>query len=234
VNDQISAATERLLLTVDALADDAWQAPSVCVGWSRAQVIAHVALNAEALGGAVRGLLDGNPTTMYPSLEKRAADIDALGAAPPSEIRERLRTSAALFADAVAGLGSLPEDATFERTPGGIVMPAAGVPALRLREVEIHHADLDAGYGYADWPASTAVNLLDRDAGGHDGAGFVAHATDLDRDWAFGSPDGGAPVVVSGPAAALAWWATGRPLPSRGAGVVLSSSTGTLPTMEGR
>ena len=233
MTDLIPAATERLLTTVDALADADWAAPSVCVGWSRAHVVAHLALNAEGLGGALRGLLDGQPTPMYSSNEDRDADIAELGAAPPAEIRERLRRGAALFADAVAGVGSLPDGATFDRTPGGIVMPAAAVPSLRLREVEIHHADLDAGYGPADWPPDTVVDFLDRDAGRYDGAGFVAHATDLDRDWTFGTPDAGAPVV-SGPAWALAWWATGRPVPDHSAGVVLSSSTGTLPTLEGR
>ncbi len=224
----IPAATERLVTTVDRLADDDWAAPSACVGWSRAHVVAHVALNAEGLGGAVRGLLEGRPTPMYSSDDDRDADIAALGAAPPGEIRERLRSAAALFDDAVSRVGSLPDGATFDRTPGGIVMPAAAVPTLRLREVEIHHADLQAGYGHADWPSETVVAFLDRDAGRHDGAGFVAHATDLGRDWTFGSPGADAPVV-SGPASALAWWVTGRD-----PGAVLSSSTGTLPTQEGR
>jgi maleylpyruvate isomerase len=228
VTDLISLATERLLTTADALPDADWGAPSVCVGWTRAHVLAHVALNAEGLGGAVRDLLDGRPTTMYASNDRRDEDIAALAAAEPDSIRGRLRTSAAFFADAVAGLPTLPPDATFDRTPGGIVMPAAIVPTLRLREVEIHHADLDAGYGHANWPVETAADFLDRDVGRYDGAGFIAHATDLDRDWTFGSPAADAPVV-SGPASALAWWATGRD-----PGDYLTSSTGTLPIMEGR
>ena len=233
MNDQISAATDRLLSTVDRLEDAEWSAPSVCLGWSRAHVVAHLALNAEALGGVVRGLLEGTPTTMYGSNDARAADIETLAAAPPDRIRERLRSAATFFSDAVSGVESLPAGTTFERTPGGLVMVAAHIPGLRLREVEIHHADLAAGYSHADWRPETVVAFLDRDAAGYDGAGFVARATDLGRQWAFGSPTVEAPVV-SGPASALAWWATGRPLPTRGAGVVLSSSTGTLPTMEGR
>ena len=34
---------------------------------------------------------------------------------------------------------------TFERTPGGRVIRYAAIPGMRLREVEIHHVDLDAG-----------------------------------------------------------------------------------------
>ena len=113
------------------------------------------------------------------------------------------------------------------------MMRADAVPALRLREVEIHHADLDAGYGYADWPPATVAEFLDREARGYDGAGLVLRATDLGRDWTFGFPGVDAPVV-SGPASALAWWATGRPVPDGGSGAVLSSTTGTLPALEGR
>ncbi|MDT7790516.1 MAG: betaine-aldehyde dehydrogenase, partial [Pseudonocardiales bacterium] len=59
----------------------------------------------------------------------------------------------------------------------------------RLREVEIHHADLKAGYGHADWPSDTVAAFLDRDAGRYDGAGFVAHAMrqpEIDALMAFG------------------------------------------------
>jgi len=31
--------------------------------------------------------------------------------------------------------------------------PATGCPPHRLREVEVHHVDLDLGYQPADWPA---------------------------------------------------------------------------------
>jgi maleylpyruvate isomerase len=228
VTDPIPAATERLVTTVDALPDADWGAPSVCVGWSRAHVIAHVALNAEGLGDAVRGLLDGQPTTMYESNERRDEDIAALAAAEPDQIRGRLRTSAACFADAITGLSSLPADATFDRTPGGTVMRAAVVPLLRLREVEIHHADLRAGYTHADWPHETAIRFFERDAGRYDGPPLSAYATDLDRTYPLGAPAEGDPVV-SGPVSALAWWLTGRD-----PGDVLTSSTGALPEMEGR
>lgn len=230
---RLADATERLQSTVTALPDDDWGAPSVCVDWSRADVIAHLALNAEGLAGAVRGLVRGAPATMYRSDEARDADIAELAAAPPDQVRERLRAAVAGFADAVAGLPSLPTGATFERTPGGIRMSAAAVPALRLREVEIHHADLRAGYDHSDWPTPTVVDILDRETGGYEGAGIVLRATDLDRDWVLGSP-ADAPPVVSGPASALAWWTTGRPVPEDGPGAVLSCSTGQLPALEGR
>ena len=95
---------------------------------------------------------------------------------------------------------------------------------MRLREVEIHHADLDLAYTWADWPSDFTALLLDGRSKIHDGAPFTAHAVDLDRSWAFGDGDG---PTVSGPGAALAWWATGRD-PGEG----LTSDRGELPRME--
>ena len=228
MNPHVQSATERLLDTVDRLPDDAWAAPSHCAGWSRAHVIAHVALNAEGLAGALRGIAEGRPTTMYASNESRDADIAALAVEAPDAIRARLRSAAAAFDEALAATGTLDRGTTFERTPGGQVMRAHVVPFLRLREVEIHHADLDAGYTAADWPADTASAFIGADARRYEGPGFHVVATDQPASWEFGSPGSDAPTV-SGPLGALAWWATGRD-----PGPVVSSTHGALPTMEGR
>ena len=99
---------------------------------------------------------------------------------------------------------------------------------LRLREVEIHHADLRAGYSFADWPAETAIGFLELDAGRYDGPPLLARDDELDVTFAFGAVDRASPIVT-GPVAALAWWASGRD-----PGGVLTSSTGPLPTLEGR
>ena len=50
---------------------------------------------------------------------------------------------------------------TFERTPGGRVIRYAAIPGMRLREVEIHHVDLRAGYGPADWDAAFVRTVLE-------------------------------------------------------------------------
>jgi maleylpyruvate isomerase len=54
---------------------------------------------------------------------------------------------------------------------------------------------------------------------------FTVRPTDLDGSWRYGEGDGG--PVVTGTAAALGWWLTGR-----GSGEGLTSDTGTLPEME--
>ena len=111
-----------------------------------------------------------------------------------------------------------------ERMPGGRTFPAGDVGVMRLREVEIHHADLALDYTAADWTPEFVVLLLDSRAGAvHDGEPFTAHATDLDRTWTFGT---GGPTV-SGVGSALAWWTTGR-----GTGDGLTSDDGRVPRME--
>jgi len=222
----LSAATERLLTTAASLSDDAWAAPSLCAGWSRAHVLAHLALNAEGLGGILRGIRDGVPRTMYVSEERRDGDIDDLVAtAGPAAILDRLRSAVAGLAEVVDVATVLPEGTTFERTPGGRQMSANNVPFLRLREVEIHHADLGAGYTASDWPPTTALSFVTASSRQYRGTGFHAVATDEPARWTFGTPADGA-ATVSGPVGPLAWWATGRD-----ADGAVTSSTGALPDL---
>lgn len=224
----LSVASERLLATAASLPEAAWAEPSLCAGWTRAHVLAHLALNAEGLGGILRGLRDGAPRTMYVSEDRRDGDIDDLVAAAGSaEILERLRTAVAGLAEVLDVATVLPEGTMFERTPGGRQMSANNVPFLRLREVEIHHADLGAGYTAADWPPTTALTFLTHSSRQYGGPGFHAVATDEPARWTFGTPADGA-TTVSGPVGPLAWWATGRD-----AGSAVVSSDGALPDLTG-
>jgi maleylpyruvate isomerase len=95
---------------------------------------------------------------------------------------------------------------------------------MRVREVEIHHADLGLDYTAADWSDEFVARLLGWRAAAYAGPeGFTAHATDLDRTWTFGS----AGPTISGVGSALAWWATGR-----GTGDGLTSDDGRVPRIE--
>ncbi len=69
--------------TVDSLAPEAWARPSLLPGWQVAHVVAHVALNAEALAGVIVGSVERRPVTMYASLEARDEDIGRLAARGP-------------------------------------------------------------------------------------------------------------------------------------------------------
>jgi len=211
-------STQRLVRTVDSLPDAAFAEPSGLPDWTRAHVVAHLTLNAEGLSGALTGVVQGEPTPTYRSQETRDEDIKRLAAAEPSELRDRLLAATTGFADAVA---AMPEDAwgaEIERVPGGPVFRAGAVPGMRLREVEIHHADLAAGYSRADWSPAFATLLLDSMTKRASWSQpFRARPTDVDGVWEFG--EGG--PTVTGTAADLGWWLTGR-----GSGEGLTSDSG--------
>jgi maleylpyruvate isomerase len=166
---------------------------------------------------------------MYRSQEARDADIEELAAAAPSQVRDRLLAAVTELGDALAAVPDDQAGTRIERVAGGDrTFAAAAVPGMRLREVEIHHADLDAGYSQADWAPDFAASVVDsmRKRGGWR-TPFTARATDLDRSWAFGEGAERGPVVV-GRTTDLAWWLTGR-----GSGEGLTSEGGELPGIEG-
>ncbi len=228
-------AAVRLLRTVDAFHGDDWSAPSGLPGWTRAHVVAHLALNAEGLTRVLQGLVadEEEPAPMYASDEARDADIDTLAAGDPGEIRARLMGATT---ELEAAISAVPDDrwaTRVERTPGGRTMRADALPGMRLRELEIHHVDLAAGYTPGDWSEAFAVLLLDAMAKRVDPpVRFEVRPLDVHRVWTLGSGDeggvDGGGEVVTGPAADLGWWLTGRPAPD-----TVSCSRGELPSIEG-
>jgi maleylpyruvate isomerase len=231
----LPAASTRLIRAVDGFQDDEWSSPSLLPNWTRAHVIAHLALNAEGIARALRGVVasDGDERrTRYDSDEKRDSDIGALATRRPGEIRDRLLGGTTRLQDAMAAIRDDAWDTPLERTPGGRVIKAHAFPTMRLTELEIHHADLGTTYTPASWSTTFAGVLLDSMARRVDPAGpFEVAPLDLpDRRWRFGEDtDGGPDVpVVTGPAGALAWWLTGRPPAD-----TLSCSRGELPSIEG-
>lgn len=230
--ESLRTASQRLVRTVDSLPDDAYRADSLLPGWTVAHVVAHLTLNAEGLAGVLVGVVEHEPVTTYRSQEDRDAGIEKLSGARPGELRDRTMASVTRLAAAITALPDDLAGTRVARTPGSDHTFAAGaVPWMRLREVEIHHADLGpavAAYSPADWPEEFTDRLLDGFAREpYDGPGFRAVATDSRREWVFGSPG----PTVTGPAAALAWWATGRaPYPGFPGP---TSDDGVLPGIEG-
>jgi maleylpyruvate isomerase len=221
----LDSGTRALVRTVDAMTDEQWAEPSLLPGWSRAHVVAHLALNAEALSGAIEGVHEGRSVPMYASDEVRDGDIDELAAAGPSAIRDRFYASSTVLGEWVEELADNLADEVVERTPGGRSFPAGDVATMRTREVLIHHADLGLDHTAADWPPAFAALVLSTRAAAHPpGTSFVASAVDLGQRYVFG--DGSGPTV-SGSGSALAWWVTGR-----GAGEGLTSDDGRVPRME--
>lgn len=223
------AADRALLETVEALGDEQLAAPSLLPGWTRTHVVAHLALNGEALADALDGVTDGRPVPMYASQAARDADIEELAAAAGDDVRRRLAEATARFVAAVDALPADLGETRIERVPGGSTFRAAMVPLMRWREVEIHHADLDAGYTRDHWSDEFAVALLDSMAHRPWPRPCLLEATDLGRRWEYGDPSAAPDDVptVTGTARDLAWWATGR-----GAGEGLTTDHDTLPEVQ--
>lgn len=220
----LEASARALNRTVDTLSGDELAEPSLLPGWTRAHVVAHVALNGHALAEVLDGVAHGQQVAMYPSNEQRDADIEKLAAVQPEDLRDQLYAATTAFADAVQVMEPEHWDAWFDRTPDGPSMPVVDIVATRRREIEVHHADLGTSYTAADWPEDFVLELLDAVSVDQATSGpFRVRATDLGRTWQVGDSDG--PLVL-GPGWALGWWLTGRGAPD-----VVTCEAGALPTL---
>ena len=214
--DDLAAVRRHTALLVEhtgALPD--LRAPSLCEGWSRAHVLAHVARNAEAIQRLAQWAVDGEPRPMYPggtrgrdaAIEEGAAKA---GTASPDDRRptgafvdDLVAAAAALDPHLVALGGRLAVDEVEMR--GGLMVPPLLLPQLRLRELVFHHVDLDDGFGFADVEPDLVRAFVDDAVGrlvatGHaPGLRLVSAEGD---EWVVG--DGA--VTVTGRLAGLLLW----------------------------
>ncbi|EWT01846.1 hypothetical protein N865_08280 [Intrasporangium oryzae NRRL B-24470] len=206
----LARETDRVLATAERLRDDEIAAPSLCTGWSRGHVLAHLARNADALGRVCDAALTGAAVTMYAGDDVRDAEIDAGAARSARELAEDLRLSAERLAPQAARIGPEHEGMTVERTPGGARIPVEKVPYLRLRELVFHHVDLDAGYAFSDVDPEVLELLLD-DAVARLRSSDVPPSMTVRTDEGDSHVLGEGSVTVTGPrAAVLLWLARGR------------------------
>src|SRR5690606_41518642 len=96
--------TERLLGALGTLDDSDLRAPSRLPGWSRAHVVSHLHFNAEALRRLADWARTGVENPMYPSAQRRDAEIEEGAGLPPAELRALVRTSAAALCRTPADL----------------------------------------------------------------------------------------------------------------------------------
>jgi len=152
--NRLTRETDMLLATVDSLTDEEFAAPSKCEGWTRAHVVAHLALGADAMGNMITWGTSGVETPPYVSWDARNADIENLAKKSPAEIKAALRTAIKNFADKAETLKDGLKAETVKTAGGASITPYA-VPALRISEVIIHHADLDHRCGGSARPTWT-------------------------------------------------------------------------------
>lgn len=224
---ELAAATERLLTTASTLTDGDVRAPSLLPGWTRGHVLAHIARNADAMRNLVAWARTGVETPMYASRESRAADIERDAPRSAAEhLRDLAETARALAEDVRA----LPGDRLDAEVSilAGRRFPVRHIAWYRLREVEIHHVDLGAGYTPEQWPEGFVRRVLEETvtAFGHkEGVpAFALRTTDTGRTWRLGTA--AEPPTVAGPEHALFAWLCGRDV-----GTTLSvTPDGPLPT----
>jgi maleylpyruvate isomerase len=155
LTEQIDQATQRLLDTARVISEPDLRAPSLLPGWTRAHVLAHLARGADAMRNLLVGARSGQDRPAYVSVEARRADIEHGAGLPAKELMADLADSAMAWRTMAR---QLPDDRW--QVPVLILdsarFPAAQLLIRRLVEVELHHCDLGAGYGPADWPAAFA------------------------------------------------------------------------------
>ena len=143
------------------------------------------------------------------SWDARNADIENLAKKPPAEIKAALRTTVKSFADKAATLKDGLNVETVQ-TPGGADIIPYAVPALRISEVVVHHADLDTVWQLeeADIDAleDTLEILVERVSAEEDFPG-VTIDTDEREHYVIGD---GVTAIKGGRDAVIGWLARGE------------------------
>ena len=188
-------------------------------------MIAHIALNAHSVVNLLEWARTGRENPQYPSAEARAADIERLSTRTLAEHLEALEEASERFHTAAR---EMPDDRWDFPVSGigGSPQPARLFLFGRLREVEVHHVDLDAGYDSSAWPDAFVQEALkgvpSRFADRVEP--FEVEVTDLGMTLAVG---GGPPTTcVIGRGHEVFLWLLGR-----SSGTSLRTIDGTLPSL---
>jgi maleylpyruvate isomerase len=205
--NRIIAATEYLLTSVGDLTDDDMRGPSLLPDWTRGHVLTHLARNADGGTRLLTWARTGTPAAEYPSLEARAAQIEAGAGRSAAELLADVRASAESFATAYS---LMPAEAWQHvvRWTAGQRRPAARIGDARLCEVLVHHVDLRVGVAPDHWPAGFVAHELNGVTAAFNARenppAMRLHATDTGTRYAVSSGDD-APVIRGRQASLLAW-----------------------------
>ncbi|QFZ22368.1 maleylpyruvate isomerase family mycothiol-dependent enzyme [Saccharothrix syringae] len=211
----VERATEALYEVVAGIDQTSMRGPSLLPGWSRGHVVTHLARNADALVNLLRWAKTGVEHPMYLSKADRDADIEEGAGRLPQLLRADLDAACQRFTAYARELPPTAWEAEVDHPRLG-VLPAHRVPWMRLREVWCHLVDLDRGVGFGDLPPELVEELVDdavalyADRPGVPAVRVEAVLPDgRQRGWAL-TGAGEASPVVSGAAADVLGWLTGR------------------------
>ena len=218
----VDTATDELLRTAADLDPAVVGTESLLPGWTIGHVLTHLARGADAYVNLLTWARTGVETPPYREPGAREAEIEAGAGRPLREQLEDIRAAHERFADAGA---AMPAEAWATVLPP-IGRSAAALPWARLREVMVHHVDLEAGYTPTDWSDAFALRLLREivtDAG-DDWPAMQLRPYGIEHVLTIGSAAN--PPVIGGPTRSLAAWLAGR---GDGADLTVSPD-GELPT----
>ena len=150
--EMAAAAHQLLLAALDVLVESGEldvAAPSRLPGWTKGHVLTHLINSGDGHARMFDGAEHAEIAAQYPAgVEGRAADIEAGAPRPATEQRDALRRSVWHLEGRWAGSNWQGSGIA----PGGLEVAIVDLPFLRLREVAIHHVDLDIGYEFEDLP----------------------------------------------------------------------------------
>lgn len=157
-----AAAHQVLLTAVDDLDDAAFVGSSALPGWTRAHVVAHLALNARSHVGLFAAAARGEQGEQYPGGgPARAGAIEEWSTRSPASLRADVRRAVYELEGAWAGASAEAWQGT-GLSPSGAVVWVSDLPFLRWRETVVHTVDLDLGIGFDSWPTLWVRLELDR------------------------------------------------------------------------
>ena len=149
--DVCRTSHRRFVAGLVSLTDDDLGCPSLLPGYSRAHVVAHVINKTKAHVVVFEGPPAGEIRQLHPD----GYDPDRAAAAGASRSSVELRADAERSFQQLEAAWDALDDAMWD---GHAIMTAglrtmAEVVAHHLRNIEVHHVDLDTGYRPSDWPA---------------------------------------------------------------------------------
>lgn len=218
--DLLAAADQALARTMARMTEEDLRGPSLCAGWTRAHVLAHLARNADALQHLVQWAASGRETPAYASPEQRDGDIEESARQSLTRLRADVTSASAAFRGRVEALRGR-TDLHPVVVASGRPVPGDRVPWARLREVTYHHVDLDLGFTFAQAPPEVVrAGLVE--AAERLGRGGTPPLTLMGTDGRHWHLAGGGTEVHGRPADLLLWVTRGvahhltshRPLPT--------------------
>ena len=215
-------ATQRLLGDTIAIDERSWQEPGGLPGWTRAHVATHLSRNADAFTRVAAGMVTGISTPLYISERERFNDIERGSERRALDLQVDLDTSAGRLDRGLDEMVNLDGSLLVEISPGRKLRLDL-LPLARLREVALHHVDLDCGFTVLDIDDDIARWILEWTCYWIGDDPRLA-PLQVESTSGFHTRLGGAgrPTAVGGSDALLVDWLTNR-LPDTAAGTSLPS-----------